>query len=173
MSVYTSADEPPPELLRALGRLLRSVGLETVETSAIERGSWFRWWRLRDTTGDGLRKLVGKAQRAGELHVIQRVRAQADEHEANAVSSVIRALDGVDSAVVQLSSVIIVKHDGGVVCRVLSEREIAVLADRPDLLKLPADLFEILSAETGRRGYRFLVEDGPFDSGRQAAPPVL
>jgi hypothetical protein len=174
MSVYTSTDEPPSELLRALGRLMRVVGLETVETSDIERGSWHRRWRLRETRADGMRtlaKLANKAQRAGELHFVQQVRAQADEHEANAVASVIRALAEVDSAVVQLSSMIIVKHQGGVACRVLSEREIGILADHPELLKAPAELFQILSDMIEhRRGAP--IED-PFDSGEKSAPPVI
>jgi hypothetical protein len=175
MSVYTSTDEPPPELLRALGRLMRVVGLETVETSDVERGSWHRRWRLRHTKDEGLRRLTAlatKAQRAGELHVVQQVRAQADEHEANAVASVIRALDGVDSAVVQLSSVVIVKHQSGLVCRVLSEREISILADHPELLKAPAELCQLLSTMVERRrGARF--DDGGPITGEKATPPVI
>jgi len=185
MSVYTSADEPPPELLRALGRLVRVVGLETVETSEVERGSWFRRWRLRDTTGDGFRKLANKAQRAGELHFIQQVRAQADEHEANAVASVIRAVEGMDSAVVQLSSMVIVKHQGGLICRVLSEREIGVLANHPELLKSPGELFQLLSAKTGpgmgngggrdneHRRRVPIDEEDLFSGDEKSAPPVI
>ena len=175
MSVYTSADEPPPELLRALGRLMRVVGLETVETSDIERGSWHRRWRLRETRAEGMRtlaKLANKAQRAGELHFIQQVRAQADEHEANAVASVMRAMDGVDSAVVQLSSMIIVKHQGSLICRVLSEREIGILTDHPELLKVPAELFQLLSDMIEHRR-RAPIEEDPFDIGEKSAPPVI
>jgi hypothetical protein len=128
MSVYTSCDEPPEPLLRALGRLVRVVGLTTVHTSDVERGSWLRSWRLREGRSDGLEKLsrlAKKAERAGELRFVYGARAESDEHEANAVATVIRTLDGVDSAVIQLSSMIIVKAHGSVVCRVLTEQEIA------------------------------------------------
>jgi hypothetical protein len=175
MAVYTSTDEPPPELLRALGRLMRVAGLTTVETSEVERGSWFRRWRLRETGVERANKLVAlanKAQRAGELHFIQQVRARADEHEANAVTSVIRALEGVESAVVQLSSVLIVKHGDGLVCRVLSEREIGILADHPELLKAPAELLGLLSTRVERRR-RLPVGDDPFGRDEKAAPPVI
>ena len=128
MSVYTSCDEPPEPLLRALGRLVRVVGLTTVHTSDVERGSWLRSWRLREGRSDGLEKLsrlAKKAERAGELRFVYGARAESDEHEANAVATVIRTLDGVDSAVIQRSSMIIVKAHGSVVCRVLTEQEIA------------------------------------------------
>lgn len=178
MSVYTSADEPPPELLRALGRLMRLAGLETLETSDVERGSWSRRWRLRETRADTARllgRLAKKGERAADLHFIQSVRAQADEHEANAVASVVRALEGMDSAVVQLSSLIVVKDGGGLICRVLTEREIGVLADHPELLKLPAQLFQLLSrsAEQGEHRRRIPPEDDPFGLDRKAAPPVI
>lgn len=176
MSVYTSADEPPPELLRALGRLMRRVGLETVETSDVERGSWHRRWKLRETRADSTRtlaRLAKKGERAADLHFIQTVRAQADEHEANAVASVVRAVEGMDSAVVQLSSLIVVKHGGALICRVLTEREIRILADHPELLKSPAELFQILSERIERIEHRrrFPIEDDPSGS-EKAAPPI-
>lgn len=178
MSVYTSVDEPPPELLRALRRLMRVVGLEIVETSDVERGSWFRRWTLRRTRADTARvlgRLAKKGERAADLHFIQSVRAQADEHEANAVASVVRALEGMDSAVVQLSSLIVVKHGGGLICRVLTEREISVLADHPELLKSPAQLFHLLSLPVERAEHRRRTpfDDDPFDPGQKATPPVI
>jgi hypothetical protein len=178
MSVYTSADEPPPELLRALGRLMRLVGLETVETSDVERGSWFRRWKLRVTRTDSARtlaRLAKKGERAADLHFIQTVRAQADEHEANAVASVVRAAEGMDSAVIQLSSLIVVKHGGALICRVLTEREIGILADHPELLKSPAELFQILSEriDQGEHRRRIPMEDDPFGTDEKAAPPVI
>lgn len=179
MSVYLSSDEPPPALLRALGQLVRAVDLTTVHESDVERGSWFRSWRMRETRPGGLHKLgrlARKAERAGELKYIHGVRAESDEHEANAVATVIRSLAEVDSAVIHLSSMIIVKFQGRLICRVMSEREISVLQDHPELLRSPGDLFLLLSRmisdETERR--RPLPnEDDPFGMDTRSAPPVI
>jgi hypothetical protein len=164
MSVYTSTDEPPAELMSALAQLLRTTGFSISHEGDVERGSWFRSWRVREATPGGRRhlaRLAAQAERAGELRYIYGVRAEADEHEANAVATVIRTLDGVDSAVIQLSSMIIVKFGGSIIVRVLHEPELRLLRDHPELLKKPGDLFTALSEAAGGL-------DEP-----KAAPPVI
>lgn len=151
MSVYTSTDEPPEELLRALNQLLRKTGLVVSYEGDIQRGSWFRSWRVRETRVGGLRKLARlakKAERVGELRYIYAARAESDEHEANAVATVIASLDSVDSAVIQLSSMIIVKLNGELICRVLSETELQHLQSHPELLKAPSQLFHAISGQS-------------------------
>jgi hypothetical protein len=127
-----------------------------------------------------LARLVRKAERAGELRYIYGARAESDEHEANAVATVIRTLDGVDSAVIQLSSVIIVKFQGSLICRVLTDREIRIMHDHPELLRLPGELFQILSRMIGpdsgaRDGYLApLPDEGElFGTDEMSAPPVI
>ena len=93
---------------------------------------------------DKLAELAEKAERAGELKYIYTQRAQSDELEANAVATVINALNGIDSAVIQLSSVIVVKSDGRVIARVISEKELSVLRECPELLKSPRDILTTL-----------------------------
>lgn len=188
MSVYTSTDEPPEELIRALAQLLRTAGLSVTHEGGIERGSWFKSWRVRESRAGGLRRLARlaeKAERAGELRYIYGARAESDEREANAVATVIGTLDGVDSAVIQLSSMIIVKFDGRIICRVLTETEVRMLGKHPELLKAPGDLFSALSGvvdrspnETpGREGFSGPMGRGlnepPTDRGHESRMPML
>jgi hypothetical protein len=171
MSVYTSTDEPPEELIRALIQLLRTAGLSVSYEGEIERGSWFRSWRVRESRSGGLRRLARlakKAERAGELRYIYGARAESDEREANAVATVISTLDSVDSAVIQLSSMIIVKFDGRIICRVLTEMELGILGEHPELLKAPSDLFNTLSGMIDRtRAESSNREESPDDQGCQ------
>jgi len=174
MSVYTSTDEPPTELISALAHLLRTTGLSVSHEGEIERGSWFRTWRVRESRVGGLRRLgrlAAKAERAGELRYIYGARAESDEREANAVATVISTLDGVDSAVIQLSSMIIVKFDGRIICRVLTEVELRLLGEHPELLKAPGDLFGTLSGMIDRSRHDESRLDDRDD--RKAAPPVI
>jgi hypothetical protein len=167
MSVFTSTDEPPEKLLRVLGQLLRTVGLTTTHKGDVKRGSWFRSWRLRESRAGALKRLARlaeRAERAGELKYIYGARAASDEHEANAVAAVVRSLDGVDSAVIQLSSIVIVKVEDKIICRVLSEVELRIIHDHPELLRSPSELLDVLSkmVDNNRKG----LFEGPY-------PPML
>jgi hypothetical protein len=195
MSVYTSTDEPPEKLLRALGHLVRVCGLTVVHESDVERGSWFRSWRMRESRAGALRRLsrlAAKVERAGELRYIQGARSESDEHEANAVATVIKALSETDAAAIQLSSMVVVKADNRIICRVLSEPELRILNDHPELLRSPGDLLTLLSSMIGeqnpvggrplvnpenagrRRRYPSEEDDSfPFDPDAKAAPPVI
>lgn len=180
MSVYTSTDEPPEELIRALAQLLRTTGLSVSHEGEIERGSWFRSWRVRESKAGGLRRLgrlAEKAERASELRYIYSTRAESDEHEANAVATIIRTLDAVDSAVIQLSSIIIVKFEGQIICRVLTEAELKLLREHPELLKTPSDLFSTLSETTHqpRNRHPQTKEMGEYSQSDdpKATPPAI
>ncbi|MCS7478183.1 hypothetical protein ACFFQW_14260 [Umezawaea endophytica] len=148
LSVYTSGDGPPEALIGAISSLLSSSGIDLIDDEPARIGSWFKSWRLkgRDSgAGEKLSALAGKLERAGELKYIYGERSQSDEREASAFSKVIDSLPEGHDAVVQLSSMVIVKTGGVVVAKVLSESEIAVLQENPALLKAPSEILGQLS----------------------------
>lgn len=77
-----------------------------------------------------------KQERAGELRYIYAARAESDEREANTVATVIAALDSVDSAVIQLSSMITAKFNGELICRYFLRLNCSI--NRQDDLVRPA-----------------------------------
>jgi hypothetical protein len=174
LSVYISTDSPPDDLLPALAALMRVLNLRIEHEGVVERGSWFKSWRIREARAGALNKVVelaDKLERAGELKYIYGQRAESDEREANAVSAVIQSLAGVENAVIQLSSMIIVKHAGIITARVLSEDELATLRKHPELLKSPGRVLNELS-ELSAQGTKDAIS-GSIDPSISASAPHL
>jgi transcription elongation factor GreA len=156
LSIYTSSDHAPTKLIGAVHDLLVDCDIEIEYENPLQYGSWFKSWSIREKRPAALDKLVElaeKAERAGELKYIYGQRAQSDELEANAVATVISALNGLDSAVIQLSSVIIVKSDGRIVARVLSEEELSILREHSKLLKSPREILTALPQLVSNRAF--------------------
>lgn len=147
-SIYLSADDPRP-VLDALAELGEVYGFTTLHLGEPEIGSWFQRLGLAFRPGakEKLADLAAKAERAAELHAILRVRSQNDEREANAVGRLIEALGGTETAVIQISSIIVVKVDGVIVSKVLTEEQVKHLSHNPDLLKDPRAVLDALKQE--------------------------
>ncbi|NUT46982.1 MAG: hypothetical protein HOV94_06605 [Saccharothrix sp.] len=162
VSVYISADEPSA-VLAALAELGAEYGFVPTPDGDVERGSWFRRFRVRFNEGgpSKLADLATKLERAAELHGIHQVRSQNDEREANAVASLITALDTTEEAVIRLSSIIVVKADSRVISHVLTEQQIEHLDRNPDLLKNPRAILDAL-----RQGVWVAVESGGSGQGQ-------
>jgi hypothetical protein len=97
------------------------------------------------TTAKKLGDVAAKLERAAELHYIQEPRSKSDEREANAVASLITALQSTDEAVIYLSSILFVKINGSVTAHVLSEKQILQLSEDPSLLRDPRTLHKQLA----------------------------
>jgi hypothetical protein len=147
-SVYISADDPGP-ILDALAELGEVYGFTALHLGEPEIGSWFQRLGLAFRPGarEKLADLAAKAERAAELHAILQVRSQNDEREANAVGRLIEALGGTETAVIQISSIIVVKVDGVIVSKVLTEEQVKHLSHNPDLLKDPRAVLDALKQE--------------------------
>ena len=147
-SIYISADDPR-EILAALAEVGAVFGFMVVRVDEPEIGSWFQRLNLvfRPGAKEKLADLAAKAERAAELHAILQVRSQNDEREANAVGRLIEALGTTETAVIQISSIIVVKVDGVIVSKVLSEEQVKHLSRNPDLLKDPRAVLDALKQE--------------------------
>lgn len=147
-SVYISADDPR-EIVAALVELGEVVGFTLVRVGEPEIGSWFQRFRVvfRPGAREKLAEIAAKAERAAELHAILQVRSQNDEREANAVGRLIEALGTTETAVIQISSIIVVKVDGVIVSKVLTEEQVKRLSLNPELLKDPRAVLDALKQE--------------------------
>lgn len=147
-SIYLSADDPRP-VLDALAELGEVYGFTALHLGEPEIGSWFQRLGLAFRPGarEKLADLAARAERAAELHAILQVRSQNDEREANAVGRLIEALGGTETAVIQISSIIVVKVDGVIVSKVLTEEQVKHLSHNPDLLKDPRAVLDALKQE--------------------------
>ena len=147
-SVYISADDPS-QVVAALVELGQVVGFTVLPVGEPEIGSWFQRLGLvfRPGAKEKLAELAAKAERAAELHAILQVRSQNDEREANAVGRLIEALGTTETAVIQISSIIVVKVDGVIISTVLTEDQIKHLSHNPELLKDPRAVLDALQRD--------------------------
>ncbi|GAA2806715.1 hypothetical protein [Saccharopolyspora taberi] len=149
LSLYTVADEPEEGVLDALADLLDEFKLNVYGYSIVEHGSWFRRWTLKvENSGaaDRIARVADQIERAGALHYINSPRSEVDEREANAAVKLIEAMKDGPNTVVKLSSMLAVKNDQGIAVRVLTEEELRLLRDRPELLKSPNEILDNLGS---------------------------
>jgi hypothetical protein len=147
VTVYTAADDGE-DLRDAVVDVLELCGFEIVLRMEPERGSWFQrllLFRRDSRAADKLVEVLQKVERAAELKHIAAPRSESDEREANAVARLAEATGGHDEVVVRLSSVLYVKSGGRVIARVLTEDEIRVLDENPQLMRSPVEILDGLS----------------------------
>jgi hypothetical protein len=176
--VYTAADDGE-DLRDAVVDVLELCGFEIVLRMEPERGSWSQRlsvFRRDSRAADKLVEVLQKVERAAELKHIAAPRSESDEREANAVARLAEALGGHDEVVVRLSSVLFVKSGGRVVARVLTEDEIRVLDENPQLMRSPTEILEGLPRlrETAGLPSAAATEDaGQVSESRMTARPAL
>jgi hypothetical protein len=146
VTIYTSSDDGE-RLQDALLEVLELCGFELASQEEPQRGSWFRRLHVRSHDAhakDKLNQLAGKVERAAELRYINAPRSASDEREANAIGRLADAMSTMDEVVIRTSSLIFIKTNGRVVSWVLTEEEIRVLNDNPQLMKSPLQLLDAL-----------------------------
>lgn len=117
-------------------------------------GSFFR--KLLGKTQEAmthpeLMERLEKAERHLELSKINLVQSEIDKNLANAFAAVKASLEGEEQAVIQLSSLFIVKtinSDGKpvVLSRVLTQKQLKYLEQNPSITQCPANVFELLDS---------------------------
>lgn len=141
-SIYTSSGEIA-ELSAAVDNLIGALGYEVIEKLPPEKGSWFRRMRLRTASYEQKKERLASLK--NELSLVARLEAQTDALKSSALGDVVAALEGIDDAVIQIGSVLLVKHQGNIIARTLSEEELNFLSEHPELLKSPQNIIERLA----------------------------
>lgn len=146
VTIYSSSDAGE-HLRDALLDVLNICGFDFVAATYPVVGSWFQrlFVRERDSTaGKRLEHLAGRLERAAELKYINTPRSETDEREANAIARLAEAMATMDEVIIRTSSVLFIKTGGRVLSWVLTEDEITVLNDNPQLMKSPLAILDAL-----------------------------
>ncbi len=99
---------------------------------------------------------LDELERALQIQYVDKPQSESDKAKGEAAAAVIQSLETVSAAVVQLGSLLILKNknDAGeavIFTRTLSQRELAVLSENPNLLASPATVLDELAAKKGEQ----------------------
>ncbi|MEU8319765.1 hypothetical protein AB0C33_15500 [Nonomuraea sp. NPDC048881] len=140
-AVYLSNTEAAPAVQRALFKLTESFGWSATPDSDPMHGSFFRRFKLAAInflTSEPAKEIALEVRRGVELATIHSRQADNDSKQAEAVTNLLQALEGTEQAVLLVGSVLILKGDGKVSARTLTQRQLAFLERHPISVTDPA-----------------------------------
>lgn len=151
MRVYLKHEDEAlqAQLGEAVVAFAESFGIDIADDLPAMKGSWWKRWlgRTREALKEPeVRERLEKGERALELHALQKPQAVVDKDQAEAVAALITALEKTGAAVCQVGSILLVKANGQVVARTLTQRELIHIEKHPELLKAPDEILGALSA---------------------------
>lgn len=140
------------QVVRNLDNLVGALGYGRPLNPEIERGSFFRqsWSKLkRSLTSDDLKEIAAKMERALEARYLDSQQVAIDNTIAGALSKLIISLSEVPSACIRSGSILLIKYPGPqgsiILTRNLSEREIKILEQFPEIQRTPHAVLESLA----------------------------
>ncbi|WP_329059868.1 hypothetical protein [Amycolatopsis sp. NBC_01480] len=142
VSLYLENDEDKLEVQGALMEVLKVFDIEVRDLWPEIRGSSFRSFLARTRTSmrsPEFRTRLAKIERAVELQALHKVQAEVDAAQGDAVAKLITALGSTPTAMIQIGSVLLMKIDGEVTVRNLTQLELLHLERNPALLRAPAE----------------------------------
>lgn len=158
--------EGQPQLVsrvtQSVEQLWRTLGFDFIEAAPPKRGSFLGQWIARGWNTLSRKEVqdrLKKLERALELKGVDKPQADVDETLAKAVQTLMASLDKVANAAVQLGSVLLVKitNEQGVASVVvtnLSQRELALIRNNPEVLGTPEKILPTLSGTSGTSGFQ-------------------
>ena len=141
VSIYLESDEKKVATRDALLEVLEVFGIEVRHGWPEIRGSSFRSFLARTRTSmksPEVRTRLAKIERAVELQALHKVQAEVDAAQSDAVAKLITALGSTPTAMIQIGSVLLMKIDGEIIVRNLTQLELLHLERNPALLRSPA-----------------------------------
>ena len=142
VSLYLEDAEDKLEVQGALMKVLEAFDIEVRDLWPEIRGSSFRSFLARTRTSmrsPEVRTRLAKIERAVELQALHKVQAEVDAAQGDAVAKLITALGSTPTAMIQIGSVLLMKIDGEVIVRNLTQLELLHLERNPALLRVPAE----------------------------------
>ena len=158
--VYLSEGEPldVSAVTEALWELGEELGFEESVTYPAERGSWFGRF-FGKTTSDVAKaeaaEIFNKGKRALELASVDKLQAEANSKNSDAVAKLIAACENQSHVALQIGTLVYIKYskpDGQVVSLVktLTQKQLIALEKDSSLLSNPENLLLALNAENER-----------------------
>ena len=158
-----------------VGAALEAFGFDVCEREDPVIESWFQRFKAAfkyaSQSPQALESLV-KLQRAIELQLLHKHQAEVDSLQGDAVAKLIESLGSTESAVVQIGSLLLVKLNGGIVTRNLTQRELAYLEGHPLLYRSPELILEKLH-ELHRTPVSAMPPRTPVEQGGDDGPQPL
>jgi hypothetical protein len=149
VTIYLENDKDRQATRKALRRLLEAFDIEMAEAWPEIRGSSFRSFLARTRrrmTSPEFRAHLAKLERALELQVVHKAQAEVDAAQGRAVAELITSLTSTPNAMIQAGSLLVIKIDGEIIVRNLTQAELLHLERNPALLRAPtAALHELQS----------------------------
>lgn len=139
----------------AIQDLVRVIGLKKISEEPEKKGSWIKQLLLRTKsamTSAQVEELLQKAQKAVSNELL--VQSEIDKNTSEAMHNIIKSLENIDSAVIRIGSLLIVKTKDeksgnvNVISKMLSVEEIDILNKTPSLLHKPKEIIKFLVALT-------------------------
>lgn len=164
------------DIVQRLEAVALAFDFSVVPQGDVELQSWFRRFRLklrRAATSEEVTQRLEKLERALQVAVLDRPQSEVDVNQAEAVGKLLAGLQGIDSAVVRVGSMVLVKSTGDdgraeVQARPLTVAELNYLEQHPELLKQPPQVVPELSGISGPAPAR-TAESKPVASGSDPA----
>jgi uncharacterized protein YjbI with pentapeptide repeats len=134
VQVYLESQDGASEVDQGVLGVLRGMNAELGFRPPPVIDSWFRKFRAtveRTVESDPFSDLTLRVERALEMKALHEPQAQIDSAEAGAAADLIRSLDRQKNALVQIGSLLLIKVDGNLVVRNLTQRELAFIQRNP------------------------------------------
>jgi hypothetical protein len=155
VSIYLSEGNPVrvEEIKTSVGSLLQELGFEMIPESDPAVGSWWQRFKAKATRGetkDAVVERLLKLERAAEVKLLALPESEANEHNANALASLLTSLKSEPAAIIQIGSVLLVKTpngpngEGAVFGKTLTLYELRALERHPELLGDPIGILSQL-----------------------------
>nr|BFF24994.1 hypothetical protein GCM10025732_29590 [Glycomyces mayteni] len=138
----------------ALEQLLDETGVDVFHREPPVQGSWFRklWARGRAETAHlTAEQIAAELERKIRIEVFDKAQAQIDHQQATGAAALIASLQGEERACIQVGSLLVIKANGAIVAKNLTQYQLAWLERNQTLLRDPEGLvkgLETLSSQS-------------------------
>lgn len=165
VSIYLESGTDATAVEAAVREVLDSYGILVEQAKDPIIGSWFRLLlgRTKEAlTSPEMADILTRLERAIELQALHKPQAEINSAELDGVAKLITALGQEHNACVQIGSVFLLKVDGTIVSRTVSQREMAFLERNPGLLSTPREVLAALdeAARTAASADQVSIQDG-------------
>lgn len=155
-----SSEADHAKIINGIVSVLEGLSFERDLELPEENGSWWKrlWMRSKDlATQEQIHDRLIKIERAAETRYLDKPQAEANKDHAAAVATIMKSLENVNSACVQIGNILLVKHapnkkDARVMVRTLNAIEMNTLEKNQSLLRNPSSIIQKLQALSGEGG---------------------
>jgi hypothetical protein len=145
IQVYLANGENYAAVESALNDFIEVLHIEVLDRGNPEFGSWFRRMKGKITSETpSIEEVIELAVRAVQMKTMLWPQAGIDAAQGDVLAKLITALGPERNAVIQIGSILLVKSNGDLMCRNLTQAELSYLERNPTLIKDPSSILRQL-----------------------------